>query len=236
MQRKDAVFALATLAAGLGSPQLARADSHVPNLGKPLRPPARGPVNVGIVIGPDLVTIDAFGPAAAFGDAVGPDMTSLFNPYAIAATTDLLDGGFLNLQPQYTFANAPQPHVLVVPQQRPLPETIAYVKAAGARADATLSICTGAFIVAKAGLFDGLRATTHHNRYDEFERSFPAVTLVRGARYVEERNVSSSGGESSGIDLALRVVERYYGAATARAVAYNLEYRRTDRPLSVRDV
>jgi transcriptional regulator GlxA family with amidase domain len=110
------------------------------------------------------------------------------------------------------------------------------VKAAGARADATLSICTGAFIVAKAGLFDGLSATTHHNRYDEFERSFPAVTLVRGARYVEERNVSSSGGESSGIDLALRVVERYYGAATARAVAYNLEYRRTDRPLSVRDV
>ena len=65
---------------------------------------------------------------------------------------------------------------------------------------------------------------------------FPKVTLVRGPRYVENRNVSASGGESSGIDLALRVVERYYGTEAAENAAYNMEYRRTPRPRSVNDV
>jgi len=61
-----------------------------------------------------------------------------------------------------------------------------------------MSVCTGAFLVARAGLFDRLKATTHHDAYDRFEQMFPKVTLVRGPRYVENRNVSSSGGESSG--------------------------------------
>ena len=65
---------------------------------------------------------------------------------------------------------------------------------------------------------------------------FPKVTLICGPRYVENRNVSSSGGESSGIDLALRVVERYYGSQVAKDTAYNMEYRRTPRPQSVDDV
>jgi transcriptional regulator GlxA family with amidase domain len=134
------------------------------------------------------------------------------------------------------FGNAPQPHVVVIPQQKSLPATIAWVKKASAQADVTMSICTGAFLAAQAGLFDGLKATTHHSGYDQFEKSFPKATLVRGPRFVENRNVSASGGESSGIDLALRVVERYYGAKIAGDTAYNMEYRRTRRPQSVNEV
>jgi transcriptional regulator GlxA family with amidase domain len=85
-------------------------------------------------------------------------------------------------------------------------------------------------------LFDGLTATTHHGAYDAFEKEFPKVTLVRGPRYVENHNVSASGGESSGIDLALRVVERYYGTEAAKNAAGNMEYRRTQRPQNLNDV
>jgi transcriptional regulator GlxA family with amidase domain len=247
MQRKDTLIAMAAVAGGLAastilatasSPSQGRTIASVPNLGKSLHPPAHGPIQVGFVIGPELVAIDLFGPWAAFGDAnmVGTEMVERFNLYAIGATTEPLDVDGLKVQPQYSFENAPQPHVLVVPQQQNLPATIAYVKAASVRADVTMSVCTGAFLVAKAGLFDGLKATTHHGGYDSFEQMFPNVTLVRGPKYVENRNVSSSGGESSGIDLALRVVERYYGPQAAKNAAYNMEYRRTPRPQSANDV
>lgn len=152
------------------------------------------------------------------------------------ASEKQIDLGGVTIQPQHTFADAAQPHVVVVPMQKMLPATIAWIRAASARADVTMSVCTGAFLVAKAGLFDGLKATTQHGAYDAFQQTYPAVSLVRGPRYVEEPNVSSSGGESSGIDLALRVVECYYGSAVANAAAYNMEYRRTARPQSVNDV
>lgn len=248
MKRKKALATLAAMFGGLAasSPILAAAAEasenptamSVPNLGKPLHPPAHGPVQVGIVMGPELVSIDMFGPWSVFGNAfINMDMSNpLFNVYAIAATLVALEVDGLNVQPQYSFANAPQPHVLVVPQQKDLPETISYLKEASVHTDITMSVCTGAFLVAKAGLFDGLKATTHHSGYDDFAKMFPKVTLVRGPRYVENRNVSSSGGESSGIDLALRVVERYYGSQVAKDTAYNMEYRRTPRPQSVDDV
>ncbi|MBV8164229.1 MAG: hypothetical protein JOZ91_08170 [Candidatus Eremiobacteraeota bacterium] len=65
---------------------------------------------------------------------------------------------------------------------------------------------------------------------------YPQITVIRGPRYVEDAAVSSSGGESCGIDLTLRLVERYYGAHAARVTAYNMEYRRTLRPLSMSQV
>lgn len=248
MQRKNALLSVAGMIGGLaaGSTALAAAAGPAkrpavaspPNLGKPLRPPAHGPVEVGFVVGPDLVTIDVFGPMTVFGNAFhGMDMMHpLFNFWCVAATTDPIEVGGAKLQPKYVFENAPQPHVLVIPQQKSLPATIAWVKKASARADVTMSVCTGAFLAARAGVFDGLKATTHHSGYAEFAKAFPNVTLVRGPRFVENASVASSGGESSGIDLALRVVERYYGPAVAADTAYNMEYRRTPRPQSVADV
>ena len=192
-----------------------------------------------MMIGPDLVVIDAFGPYAAFRAAnlaTGRTANPLFEFMTIAGTTDTIDVDGLQIRPTHSFDDAPQPHVIVVPNHTASSQTVAYVKRAGAGADVTMSVCTGAFIVGQAGLFDGLRATTHHLAYDQFAQSFPRVTLLRGPKYVEEPNVSSSGGETSGVDLALRVVERYYGTDTAKQAAYMMEYRRTARPQSIADV
>jgi transcriptional regulator GlxA family with amidase domain len=147
----------------------------------------------------------------------------------VAPDMNETDLGGMRVKPDYTFQNAPQPHVVVVPATKNLPESIAWVKKASARADITMSVCTGAFIVAKAGLFDGQYVTTHHGAYERFAREFPKAKLVRGPRYVEDRDVSSSGGETSGIDLALRVVERYFGKDAAASSAATMEHVATRR-------
>jgi transcriptional regulator GlxA family with amidase domain len=88
-----------------------------------------------------------------------------------------------------------------------------------------MSVCTGAFILARTGLLSGQGVTTHHSAYAELALSFPDIRVRRGARFVESGNLASSGGLSSGIDLALRVVERYYGRAVALRTADNMEYQ-----------
>ena len=88
-----------------------------------------------------------------------------------------------------------------------------------------MSVCTGAFLLAKTGLLNGKSATTYHGAFGRFAMQFPDVQLKRGARFVENGNLATAGGLSSGIDLALRVVERYYGREVARKTAYNMEYQ-----------
>ena len=89
----------------------------------------------------------------------------------------------------------------------------------------TMSVCTGAFILAKTGLLSGKAATTHHGSYRALAMGFPDIQVKRGARFVEAGNLATAGGLSSGIDLALRVVERYFGRAVALDTAYELEYQ-----------
>src|SRR5689334_15598023 len=145
MDRKNALLRVAALAGGIGasSTLLAAATSGskptgtpAPERGKPLKPPASGPIRVGIIVGPQLVAIDAFGPYAAFRAAtMSADRmaTPLFQSYMISANTDPIDIDGLRLRAQYSFADAPQPHVIVVPNQLTSPQTVAYVKRASAR-------------------------------------------------------------------------------------------------------
>jgi len=88
-----------------------------------------------------------------------------------------------------------------------------------------MSVCTGAFLLAEAGLLNGRAATTHHAAYRELQGRYPTVRVKRGLRFVEDGNIASSGGLSCGIDLSLHVVARYFGRATAEQTAYDLEYQ-----------
>ena len=81
------------------------------------------------------------------------------------------------------------------------------------------SICTGAFVLAAAGLLDGKRATTHWKSAPEFNRLFPAVRLDPGVLYVDEGDVLTSAGDACGIDLCLHMIRGDHGAAVANAVA-----------------
>lgn len=233
VKRRDVLTAGATgLAASalpfLRAPAFAAAGTgtdEYENLGKPVKPPAHGKLEVAFVVGANTVLIDVAGPWEAFIDAMLP-----IHPYTVGPSTALVDLGGIKTRPDFTFHNAPQPHVIVVPAMTDVPESIAWIKSASAGADITMSICVGAFSLAKTGLLDGLPATTHHSAYADLARMFPKIKVVRGPRFVETRDISTSGGETSGIDLALRVVERYFGKGAAASSAQNMEHVRTRRP------
>ena len=93
-----------------------------------------------------------------------------------------------------------------------------------ARARRTASVCTGAFLLASAGLLDGRRATTHWRSLGWMRESFPAVTVETELHVVEDGNVLTSAGISAGIDMALLIVARHHGEEVARATARHMEY------------
>jgi transcriptional regulator GlxA family with amidase domain/YHS domain-containing protein len=132
----------------------------------------------------------------------------------------------MTIVPDYTFADAPQPKVIVVPaQDEPSRAMLDWIRQASKGTDVTMSVCTGAFVLAKAGMFSGKQATTHHGALALLAADFPDVEVIRGARFVDAAGVSSAGGLTSGIDLTMHVVERYYGRETAERTAFALEYQ-----------
>ena len=100
-----------------------------------------------------------------------------------------------------------------------------WIRESSRKTDVTMSVCTGSYVLAKTGLLSGKSATTHHGAYKEFAYEYPDIHVKRGARFVEEGNLATAGGLSSGIDLALHVVERYYGREIATKTASMMEYQ-----------
>ncbi len=105
------------------------------------------------------------------------------------------------------------------------PLLLEYLAKSTATAELVASVCTGAFIVAKAGLADGRRLATHHAATEELARQYPKVQVVPGQRVVTDgSSLISSAGVSAGIDLALALVERFEGREAARLTARRMEW------------
>jgi len=99
-----------------------------------------------------------------------------------------------------------------------------WLRKMGGRDKTIVSICTGAFWVAKAGLPDGRTATTHRGTLEGLAKRYPKVKVVGGVRFVQDGRMDTSAGVSAGIDLALHIVDRYSGRAVAQQTADSLEY------------
>ncbi|WP_260640442.1 GlxA family transcriptional regulator [Streptomyces angustmyceticus] len=108
------------------------------------------------------------------------------------------------------------------PPRRPPEAVLAALAEAHERGKRMVSICTGAFALAAAGVLDGLHATTHWQYIDDFARDFPAVSVDRDVLYVDEGNVLTSAGVCCGIDLCLHIVRRDLGAVVANRIARGL--------------
>jgi transcriptional regulator GlxA family with amidase domain len=210
-----------------GGPLLPGPGSSGASPAPPIRPPASGPIRVAVALTDGATVIDFAGPWEVLQDAGDPERDAGFELFTVGdATKPVRGSGGLQLVPDHAFQDAPQPHVIVVGAQRGSPALISWLKSASPRTDLTMSVCTGAFQLGKAGLLKGLAATTHHDFYDKFAAAFPDVEVRRGLRFVESSpQIATAGGLSSGIDLALRVVERYYGRETAAKTAAYMEYQ-----------
>ena len=167
--------------------------------------------------------IDFTGPWEVFQDTMVPvaghshEEQMPFRLFTVAESADpvRVTGG-LRIVPDYTVDNAPTPRVIVVPAMRASDPVLAWLRKTSPTTDLTMSVCTGAFTLARAGLLKGRPATTHHDFVDDLAKAFPDVTVEKGRRFVESGNVATAGGLTSGIHLALRVVERYFGTRGGR--------------------
>jgi len=195
---------------------------------KSLKPPAQGSIPVAFLISEGAVMIDFTGPWEVFQDVMVPGRAEHpFHLYTVSESTSPIHAsGGMKIVPDYTFGNAPAPKIIVIPaQSQPSEATLEWIRKSTKSTDVTMSVCTGAFVLAKTGLLSGKAATTYHGAFVSFATQFPDIHLKRGARFVEDENLATAGGLSSGIDLALRVVERYFGREVAAKTAYNMEYQ-----------
>jgi transcriptional regulator GlxA family with amidase domain len=135
----------------------------------------------------------------------------------------------LTLIPHHTFADAPAIDLLVVPSAEHNMDTdlqdaalIAWVRETGSKAKLVMSLCDGAFLLAKAGLLDGLEATTFPGDQDRFARAFPAVKLKRGVVFVHDGKAVTGVGGARSYDPAMYVVERLYGEAARAGIGEGL--------------
>lgn len=135
-----------------------------------------------------------------------------------------LTGG-LQVIAHYDFSTMPTPDTLIIPGGQGAPsavqnhQTISWLKQISGDTRRLASTCTGAFILAKAGLLDNREATTHWQHAHTLRKNYPAVKVSDDAIFVRDGNIYSSAGVTSGIDLALALVEEDWGQALALSVA-----------------
>jgi transcriptional regulator GlxA family with amidase domain len=237
MKRRDflaagAAFGVAAATRAIGGGAARPAGSSGGTGGSPIEPPSRGPISVAVAISEGVTVIDFTGPWEVFQDVMVPERGGdhenqmPFQLFTVSASKDVVTGsGGLRIAPDHTFESCPPPRVIVVPAQSGSKALHAWLRKASEKADLTMSVCTGAFQLARAGLLSGKTATTHHDFTDDLARGFPDIRVQRGLRFVENGRIATAGGLTSGIDLALRVVERYFGRAVAERTAVYMEYQ-----------
>ncbi|MFJ2650151.1 GlxA family transcriptional regulator [Streptomyces sp. NPDC087420] len=181
-----------------------------------------------VVLFDDVQSLDVTGPVEVFAGAA----RFTGDPGAYRIRTASLDGApvrtssGLTIVPDATLDAAAMPYTLLVPggsgTRTPDPRLIAWLRENAPRARRLVSVCTGALLLAEAGLLDGRRATTHWVATDLLSRKYPAVDVDPDPIFVRDGRVSTSAGVTSGIDLALALVEEDLGRDAALTVARHL--------------
>ena len=195
--------------------------------------------NTAILIFDGVEVLDFAGPFEVFSrtrtvpgfESRRSEDSAPFRVFTVAKqASEIRATGELRVTPHFGFADAPTIDLLLVPGgmgTRALvqdPETIAWISRVSAAAQLTTSVCTGAALLAQAGLLQGKPATTHFGSYDWLASIDPTIQIERGVRYVDD-GVISSAGVSAGIDMAFAVVAKRCGLDVARETAAYIEYR-----------
>ena len=199
-------------------PQAAAAQSKTP--------PSNQKIRVAFVLTEGATMIDFAGPWEVFQDAGGEEGPDIFELFTVSESRNPVHtSGGMTVIPDYTFDDAPPARIVVIGAQHGAPKLADWLRRVDKESEVIMSVCVGSFQLGKAGLLDGKQATTHHGYYDQFQKAFPKATLIKGRRFVKSDEVIyTAGGLTSGIDLALHIVEKYCGRDVAQKTATYMEY------------
>lgn len=189
--------------------------------------------HVGILLFNDVEVLDFAGPFEVFA-VTGQTLTTASSPFLVKTVSE--DGKIvtarngLKIQPDYSYADAPQFDILIIPggpgsrTEMYNKATIKWVQERMDKVDIMASVCTGALILAEAGLLDGKTVTTHWNSYNRLENDYPSLTVKRNVKFVDEGKIVTSGGISAGINMSFHLVKRLLGKEVAANTAKMMDY------------
>lgn len=195
--------------------------------------------NVAIVLYEGVELLDFAGPGEVFSAAGHQSMQGdapAFRVYTVAKSkAPLTSQGFVKVTPDFSPEDAPVPDVIVIPGGNTgvVLADEAYSKwlaKTAAGAEVALSVCTGAMVLGKAGMLDGLDVTTFNNAIDSLQKMAPKARVHRGRRFIDNGRIVTTAGVSAGIDGSLHVVARLLGLRVAEQTARYMEYRWTPEP------
>ena len=153
-----------------------------------------------------------------------------FKIFTVAKTKKpLISQGILKVIPDYSIADAPQADIFAVfggsdEVAADDPEVISWIQSRDKTTKSYFSVCTGAFILGKAALLDGLTVTTFHKSIANLQKAVPKAKVLEHVRYIDNGRIITTAGISAGIDGALHLVAKLKGAAAAAAIAKQMEY------------
>ena len=187
--------------------------------------------NLAILIFADVEVLDFCGPFEVFSVANRFVEPAAFNVLTVAEQPGpVIARNGLSVNPQHGFADCPKPHIVLVPggqgtrTQMHNPAVIEWIQRTADAAELVLSVCTGSLLLAKAGLLDGLEATTHHGAIELLTQMAPRTIVHSDRRFVDNGRVICSAGIAAGIDMSLHVVDRLFGEQVAGQTARQMEY------------
>lgn len=180
-------------------------------------------IRVGFYLQDGIEVLDFAGPMEVFAYAG-------FEVFTISKTKNpIISQGVLTIIPEYSIEDAPEADILAFfggNSSRAFEDEalVSWVKSREAKTDFFFSVCTGAFLLGRAGILDGLTVTTFHSSIESLRQLVPEATVLEDVRYVDNGRVVTTAGISAGIDGALHLVSRLKGKDVARKTAEYMEY------------
>jgi transcriptional regulator GlxA family with amidase domain len=188
-------------------------------------------MNVAILMFDNVEVLDFAGPFEVFGVSGGRQNKRLYDVFTVSQhAKPVLARNNLSINCDYTFDTMPDAHVFVVPggfgtrREKHSPSLLAFVTQRVKAAHSVVSVCSGALLLAKAGLLKGLHATSHQGALDELAADEPNCVIHRHARVVDNGKIVTSAGIGMGIDASLYMVARHHGIEQAQETARYMEY------------
>jgi len=189
-------------------------------------------MNIGIYIYDEAEVLDFSGPFEVFTTAsrVCDENIKPFEVFLISETGNVVTAraGY-KVIPNYGFHNHPKIDVLIVvggvhTHELEKSEVIEWIDLQSKKVSMVASVCTGAFLLAKAKVLKKHKVTTHWEDIDDLNKMFPELTIVKNVRWVDEGDVITSGGISAGIDMCLHLVGKLHSLSLAENTAKQMEF------------